>query len=143
MALNQGHDGKLSVLPAHIFELLAEREEGLLHPLALQRAVRQMQAERITLNANRKVEKINGSIVRSMVFEEVEDRYMLCGYEDGSLAVFDTQDCALHKKRTYKAVVKITAGSPMAHKYGVTGEAPLHEAGETRKLSAVLSIALI
>jgi DNA excision repair protein ERCC-8 len=107
-------------LPAPLFKLLAEREEGSLRSLALERAVQQVRAEALELSHNRDVQPFSDKVVSCMRIDDVENRYLLCGHHDGSLSILDVEDRPTHQHSSFECVVNIPRNST-EHRNTVTG----------------------
>jgi DNA excision repair protein ERCC-8 len=111
-----------SQLPAPIIKLLAEREQGLLSSLTLERAIRRVRAESVQLSKNRDIEVFSNQAVTNMRIDDVENRYLLCGHNDGSLSILDVEETPIRKQLSYECVVSIPR-SPDEHRNTVTGVA--------------------
>ena len=96
-----------------------EREEGNLRCLPLERAIKRMRSEIMGLSKDRTVESYSGSSVHCMAVDETEDRYLLCGYKDGSISVVDVEDNPTRSRQTFEEALRVERGK--AHKYSVTG----------------------
>ena len=105
--------------------LLAERECGLWRPPALERLVKEARARNVRLSDCRDIDPpFPGSEVSCMAIDEVEDRYLLCGFADGSLAIVDVEERPGAKPLKFEAVVRIDrAQGPHArgHSFGISG----------------------
>ena len=106
------------MLPAPLFRLLAEREQGTLPAIALEREIVNIRAEQLALNPRRRVERPHDFAINCMVFDKPEDRYLLCGYANGAIGIIDVEDTASRENRIFKTAVRIQPGP---HKFGITG----------------------
>jgi WD40 repeat protein len=106
------------MLPAPINKLLAEREQGILSCVALEREIMNIRAGQLSLNPRRKAERPHDFAITCMQVDKPEDRYLLCGYANGGIAIIDIEDYASRNARIFKTVVRIEPGT---HKFGITG----------------------
>ena len=106
------------MLPAPIFKLLAERDQGILSSLALERAIVKVRAEQLALNPRRQTEFCHDSSILCMDMDKAEDRYLMCGYMNGAIGIFDVEDTASRIKHTFGVVLRIEPGP---HKFGISG----------------------
>jgi hypothetical protein len=82
-----------ALIPAPLTALLAERECGPWRPPALERVVKEARARDVRLSGCRDIDPpFPGCEVSSMAIDEVEYRYLLCGFADGSLAIVDVEE---------------------------------------------------
>jgi DNA excision repair protein ERCC-8 len=106
-----------------LFHLLAEREFGIWRPMALDRVVKAARARDVRLSECRDIDPPTpGAEISCLAVDEVEERYLLCGYSDGSLAVIDVEDRPAAARSKFEAVIKIDrTRAPHGHSFGVTG----------------------
>ncbi len=107
-------------LPVPMFKLLAERDQGILSALALERAIFKLRAEQLSLNPRRQAEFCHDSSILSMQMDKAEDRYLLCGYANGAIGILDVEDTASRIKHVFRVVLRIEPGP---HRFGITGVA--------------------
>ena len=79
-----------------------------------------IRAEQLTLNPRRKAECPQHFAINCMTIDRPEDRYLLCGYANGGIAIIDIEDTASRQERRFATVVNIQPGT---HKFGITGVA--------------------
>ncbi len=111
---------RFAMLPAPIFKLLAERDQGILSSLALERAIVKARAEQLALNPRRHTEFCHDSSILCMDMDKAEDRYLLCGYVNGAIGILDVEDTASRMKHIFGVVLRIEPGQ---HKFGISGVA--------------------
>ena len=139
----QGEERPREALPAPLTALLAERECGLWRPPALERVVKEARARDVRLSGCRDIDPpFPGCEVSSMAIDEVEDRYLLCGFADGSLAIVDVEERPGAQPSKFEAVIRIDrAQVPHArgHSFGISGVAWYPKDTGARALLAALA----
>mmetsp|Transcript_37389 Transcript_37389/g.88395 ORF Transcript_37389/g.88395 Transcript_37389/m.88395 type:complete len:422 (+) Transcript_37389:199-1464(+) len=117
--LNPEEGNRHLALPAPLFRLFQEVETGTMNPLALQRAVKNIRAKQLTPSVCRHIDPPVNFEVSCMAIDEVEDRYLLCGYADGSLALLDVEERPSPAHHKFECVIQKERSQ--GHNFAVTG----------------------
>ncbi|GFO05103.1 DNA excision repair protein ercc-8 [Plakobranchus ocellatus] len=110
----------------NIIQGLAYQSAGLIAPIQLQREINTSFVRQLELSRHKEVEATDAGAVNDLHVDTTENRYLLSGYSDGSIAVHDLHDLREDEYNngevdslTYKLVCTVSAGSRYAHKRSI------------------------
>ncbi|GFS15024.1 DNA excision repair protein ERCC-8 [Elysia marginata] len=105
---------------------IASQRSGLVASLQLQRAINSFFIKQLQLSRHKDVETTNSGAVNDLDVDNTEQRYLLSGCSDGSIAVHDLQQLYEDEHNsgaldtlTYKLVCTVSAGNRNAHKRSI------------------------
>ncbi|KAH9515415.1 DNA excision repair protein ERCC-8 [Bulinus truncatus] len=109
-----------------VLHCIAHQSEGLLKPLTLQRSIISYFMHHLELSRHKDVQRAHASAINDVNIDITENRYLLSGGSDGTIAIHDLEDLkeselnnGLFDSRTYRLVCSVSPGNRDAHKRSI------------------------